>query len=436
MADAGVSVVQWDLIPRMTPFLDRHLVLPLLDFLDEKHIYPAEDIKRAKLDLLAPTNMIDYMDDIQRGQDGVSADSAQRKAEVVQVMQRLAEGARPLLSLGENEEFMKQLKESSMSGKASLLAEKGVTDEVVKSLFGLAKHLYECGQYDKANAHLVLCREVCTEPEMLQNVLWGKLATNILAEKWTDALRDLQAIKEIIDTRQFLNPTGQLQQRTWLLHWSLPIFFNAPDTRSQLLEFYQNDRTWSAIQTSCPHLLRYVAVASVISKRRLKDLIKLLDQESYEYSDPVTKFLETLYGPTDFEAAEEQLALCAQLMDADPYLHLVKGEFLECCRLLIFELFCKLHSCIDTKLLAQKLDMSPEDSEKWIVNLIRGAKLDAKIDTAANQVLIGSQTLPLYQQLIDRTRNILRHVVPLQTGPKKHHHSASQYKESRATSEQ
>lgn len=31
-------------------------------------------------------------------------------------------------------------------------------------------------------------------------------------------------------------------------------------------------------------------------------------------------------------------------------------------------------------MLATKLNMSSEDAEKWIVNLIRNAKLDAKID--------------------------------------------------------
>lgn len=38
MADAAASANQWDLIPRMTPFLDRHLVLPLLEFLEEKQV--------------------------------------------------------------------------------------------------------------------------------------------------------------------------------------------------------------------------------------------------------------------------------------------------------------------------------------------------------------------------------------------------------------
>ena len=33
-----------------------------------------------------------------------------------------------------------------------------------------------------------------------------------------------------------------------------------------------------------------------------------------------------------------------------------------------------------SSMLATKLNMSSDDAEKWIVNLIRNAKLDAKID--------------------------------------------------------
>lgn len=32
-------------------------------------------------------------------------------------------------------------------------------------------------------------------------------------------------------------------------------------------------------------------------------------------------------------------------------------------------------------MLADKLNMSPEEAERWIVNLIRNARLDAKIDS-------------------------------------------------------
>lgn len=36
--------------------------------------------------------------------------------------------------------------------------------------------------------------------------------------------------------------------------------------------------------------------------------------------------------------------------------------------------------CLNS-MLADKLNMSPEEAERWIVNLIRNARLDAKIDS-------------------------------------------------------
>ena len=42
-------------------------------------------------------------------------------------------------------------------------------------------------------------------------------------------------------------------------------------------------------------------------------------------------------------------------------------------------------------MLATKLNMSSDDAEKWIVNLIRNAKLDAKID--AKEVSLGLEGL-------------------------------------------
>ena len=40
-------------------------------------------------------------------------------------------------------------------------------------------------------------------------------------------------------------------------------------------------------------------------------------------------------------------------------------------------------------MLATRLDMSPEEAERWMVNLISNAKLDARIDARSNQVVMG-----------------------------------------------
>lgn len=55
-------------------------------------------------------------------------------------------------------------------------------------------------------------------------------------------------------------------------------------------------------------------------------------------------------------------------------------------------------------MLAEKLNMSPDDAERWIVNLIRNAGLDAKIDSKFGHVVMGTQAVSQYQQLIEKTK--------------------------------
>jgi hypothetical protein len=57
-------------------------------------------------------------------------------------------------------------------------------------------------------------------------------------------------------------------------------------------------------------------------------------------------------------------------------------------------------------MLAEKLNMGTEEAERWIVNLIRNASLDAKIDSQKGVVVMGSQALSPYQIVIEKTKNL------------------------------
>ncbi len=57
-------MAEWDLTSKMGPYLDRHLVFPLLEFLTVKNIYEDTDLDRGKLDLLSDTNMVDFAMDV------------------------------------------------------------------------------------------------------------------------------------------------------------------------------------------------------------------------------------------------------------------------------------------------------------------------------------------------------------------------------------
>lgn len=184
------------------------------------------------------------------------------------------------------------------------------------------------------------------------NVLWGKLASEILTLNWPTALDDLNRLREFIDNHNFTN-IQVLQQRTWLIHWSVLVFFNHPKGRDLIIEMFLYKPLYlNAIQTMCPHILRYLAVAVIINRGRrnaLKDLIKVIQQESYTYKDPITEFLEHLYVNFDFEGARMKLHECQTVILNDFFIIGCLDEFIENARLMIFETFCRIHQCITSQ---------------------------------------------------------------------------------------
>lgn len=64
-----------DLTSQLLPHLDRHLVLPLLDFLESRGTYSHDEVLKAKYDLLKPTNMVTYVLGLKRELEGTSEDA-------------------------------------------------------------------------------------------------------------------------------------------------------------------------------------------------------------------------------------------------------------------------------------------------------------------------------------------------------------------------
>jgi len=410
-------MAQYDLTPVLAPFLDRHLVFPLLEFLEQKEIYGAEDILKQKLQLVSKSNMVDFAMDISK-KIGSGSDEAAMKArreEVVANLKRLKEECLPLLTVLEDQEKVKQLRTDKQFTFPILAEQYQVTQKNVLSLYDFAKFQFECGNYAKCAEYLFHCRALfptmsaSLDRDKTVSAIWGKLAAEILMQQWDTALEDMNRLKEIIDSRSFATPLQQLQQRTWLIHWSLFVFFNHPNGRNSIIDMFFQDRYLNAIQTNCPHILRYLTTAVITNKRRrnvLKDLVKVIQQETYTYRDPITEFLEALYINFDFDGAQTKLVECESVLKNDFFLVACQDEFIENARLFVFETYCRIHQCIDINMLATKLNMDHEAAERWIVNLIRNARLDAKIDSVKSHVLMGNSNPSVYQQVIEKTKGL------------------------------
>jgi translation initiation factor 3 subunit E len=74
----AVSLEQWDLIPQISPYLDRHMIFPLLENVDKlieskRLSYSSKDVAVARLALLRPTHMVEYAMDVYKSLHGDAA---------------------------------------------------------------------------------------------------------------------------------------------------------------------------------------------------------------------------------------------------------------------------------------------------------------------------------------------------------------------------
>lgn len=487
--DSISAVASWDLTSRVSPYLDLHMMFPLLEYVDSlindgMIPYETSDVAAARLSLLRPTHMVDYAMDIYRdlhGQDAVIPQEMEdQKAAVFEKLEELRVGCKSLDDLMQNtDERNKLVKEGKWNVKDLCAMEAlNITEEVVETYRQLAKFNFDCGDYQSARNMLEnlislyasppLPKEESTDemedpsmeddlhsqkkkeeeaaaaaavnvgnPKMyyltninkdLLQILWGRLACEILVEKWEEASVALIAVKVAVESMSSSNKISSLdalKQRTWLLHWSLFVFWNnSTSGLESMVESFFSERYLQAITTNAPHLLRYLTAAVLLCKRRInakhgsldsnkqsaeakklmKDLVKVM--QHCEYTDPIVEFVDCLCVKFDFEGAQTKLAECELVLSTDFFLCKQTALFMEEARVFVFENYCRIHNKIDLSALGAKLAMDQESAERWIVDLIRNALLDAKIDSELQCVVMGSDSQSVYEQVMDRTRDL------------------------------
>jgi translation initiation factor 3 subunit E len=285
---------------------------------------------------------------------------------------------------------------------------------MVNALYSFGNFQYSCGNYTAAAELLFQFRLLSTDSDKVSAASWGKLASEILCTNWEQALDEVQKVRENIDAKLFSNPLAQLEHRTWLIHWSLFLLFNFEAAREPLLDMFFSPGYINTIQTSCPWVLRYLTSAVITGRGRtktfgghqkqLKDIIRIVRQEAYEYVDPVTEFVRALYIDFDFEEAQRQLSSAETVLKADFFLMSAADAFVDAARHLISESYCKIHARIDIKDLSARLGLNQDEGEKWIVNLIRDTRVDAKMDYREGTVVMNHPPSSVYQQVIERTK--------------------------------
>lgn len=476
-AAAVADAATYDLTPLISPYLDLHMMFPLLEYIDSlissgSVSYSHVDVAQARLELLKPTHMVDYAMDIYRevhGEDAaIPADMEEQKAGVFEELEGLREGQARFDELCRNEETRANLVNNNQWNVESItsMSSLGITSDTIDTYYKFAKFNFDCGDYqtgrnmienyislfasppkqkaegeddmdgygdsnkkssqdDEKTGNSNMYYLTSVDKSLLQ-VLWGKLSCEILVEDWEEASVALVAVKTAIESlasSRRIEPLEALHQRTWLLHWSLFVFWNDASGKGleSMVDLFTSEKYLQAVTTHAPHLLRYLTAAVLLCKRRaakkagggnsgaegrrlLRDLVKVMQQ--CEYSDPIVEFVEQLSVKFDFEAAQSQLARCETVLSSDFFLCRQTELFMEEARVFVFENYCRIHHKIDLTILGQKLAMDRDRAERWIVDLIRNALLDAKIDSEEGCVVMGTGSTSVHEQVMERTKEL------------------------------
>ncbi|CAI4215560.1 unnamed protein product [Parascedosporium putredinis] len=357
------------------------------------------EVLEAKIKLLEDTNMSDYVASMYSQLHGTDAPEkyAKQRQVVLQQMEKLEQDTARLSELLITDEVVNNLRSDKVANLAFLEKEHGVTVDMVNALYDFGQFQFRCGAYQSAADLLYKFRVLSTDNDKVTNATWGKLASDILTANWDSAVEEIVKVKESIDTKLFNNPRAQLDQRTMLIHWALFPLFNHEAARDPVLELFLSANYINTIQINCPWILRYLSVAIVtgrgrsrnssVHQKQIKDLVRYIRQEEYEYKDPITEFAE-------------------QLCRNDLFLAESTDIFVDAARHLICESYCKICCKFYIRDLSEKLGLNPDDGEKWIVNLIRDTRLDAKIDAQQGIVTINHPPSNVHQQVVEKTKGV------------------------------
>ncbi|CEG79386.1 Putative Eukaryotic translation initiation factor 3 subunit E [Rhizopus microsporus] len=209
-----------DLTMKMIPFLDRHLVFPLIEFLELKEVYVAEDLLKAKYDLFKNSNMVDFVVDLYKKlnkTEETPKEFAEKRESVLARMEDLRTKAQKVMEVLQKPEVIAVLRQDKAESIQYLKDNYQFTDDSINILYEFGQFQYNCGDYGGAADYLYHYRVLSSDPERSLSATWGKMAAEILTGNWDGALEEIQKLREAIDQKSFVSPLQQLQQPTVIL---------------------------------------------------------------------------------------------------------------------------------------------------------------------------------------------------------------------------
>lgn len=400
------------------PYLDRHLIYPILDFYQTNGLYTENEMLQAKLDLLQATNMPGHCADLYKQlHDSEEAPEhfAQKQTVIDRQLAELESHSQKILEVLEKPEVASALRQDKSQNLAFLRDTHGITIEQINVLFNLGQFDYNRGNYPGAIDHLYHFRVLSTDQKLMTAAAWGKLASEILTANWEDAISELSKLREQVDA-DFSDASEQLRNRTWLLHWALfPMHKSGHNRATELQELFFTPAYLNAIQTSAPHLLRYLTLAVLSTSfgksssgapgRRLRDLVKILEAERL-YSDPITSFASAVFSRYDFSAAKTSYSAIQDTISNDYFLASSSEAIMKSLKLAVAETYLRLHRTTEISNLAAVVDLEEAETITLVSEDLEHLNADIDLDDGVIEVMKEHSQSSL-QDLVNKTKNLM-----------------------------
>ena len=336
---------KFDLTNHFFDFVDRHLMYPLLDNLVT--IYDVKEVDNLQFNVLKDTYMTKELKElylsINPNEKDLPTEYLNRENDIINELVPLNESTKETLNILCSKEIQTNLKQNKIENR-ELIKTRGIDDDKILELYKFGKLQYNRGDYVMASDLLNNFKLLSINQDLILKATCGKFISDILSGDIEEAKNEMINLRDVIDNRNYQGSSiDQLKLRNWLIHNSLFIFFNENDLKKQSIngninlqllnmnEIFLSSSYISTIEASCPWILRYIISSVLYTKdfKRLKDIIKAVEIENYEYNDPFTNLIQNLFIDFKFNKLNEILNNIEILIEIDFFInHLSKDEFI------------------------------------------------------------------------------------------------------------
>lgn len=336
---------KFDLTNHFFDFVDRHLMYPLLDNLVT--IYDVKEVDNLQFNVLKDTYMTKELKElylsINPNEKDLPTEYLNRENDIINELVPLNESTKETLNILCSKEIQSNLKQNKIENR-ELIKTRGIDDDKILELYKFGKLQYNRGDYVMASDLLNNFKLLSINQDLILKATCGKFISDILSGDIEEAKNEMINLRDVIDNRNYQGSSiDQLKLRNWLIHNSLFIFFNENDLKKQSIngninlqllnmnEIFLSSSYISTIEASCPWILRYIISSVLYTKdfKRLKDIIKAVEIENYEYNDPFTNLIQNLFIDFKFNKLNEILNNIEILIEIDFFInHLSKDEFI------------------------------------------------------------------------------------------------------------